>query len=81
MCSLPIVCCLMKIYRTTVRSIYLDIYLDTLGTPSQACDKYYWTKDGHHNATGYQLMAEGVMVALRPLLDSLKAPTATANAK
>lgn len=59
----------------------LSIYLDTLGTPSQAGDKYYWKKDGHHNATGYQLMAEGVMVALRPLLDSLKAPTATANAK
>jgi lysophospholipase L1-like esterase len=59
----------------------LSIYLDTLGTPSQAGDKYYWKKDGHHNATGYQLMAEGVMVALRPLLDSLNAPTATAKAK
>lgn len=31
-------------------------------------ENYFWKKDAHHNAMGYQMMAEGVYEALKPLL-------------
>jgi lysophospholipase L1-like esterase len=49
----------------------LSIYIDSLAIPMQNYYKYYWKRDGHHNATGYQLMAQGVVLALNPILDSI----------
>lgn len=49
----------------------LSKYRDSLAIPMQNYYKYYWKKDGHHNATGYQLMAQGVVLALNPILDSI----------
>jgi lysophospholipase L1-like esterase len=42
----------------------LDHYLDTRGLMADSTAGYYWKNDGHHNAKGYALMAEGVHEAL-----------------
>lgn len=46
--------------------IYIDLYDYYL---RQNVDKninyYYWAKDGHHNANGYKLMAEGIFEGLQ----------------
>lgn len=39
----------------------------------QNIDQYYWKEDGHHNAKGYKLMADGIYEGMKEhhLLDSL----------
>lgn len=38
----------------------MPFYINTIYQRNDAAQEYYWPKDGHHNALGYQLMAEGI---------------------
>jgi lysophospholipase L1-like esterase len=42
----------------------LTYYRNTEGIKQGTSAGYYWANDGHHNATGYALMARGVHAAL-----------------
>ena len=57
----------------------LPYYRNSIGMDKNTTQKYYWKKDGHHNATGHAVMARGVYCGLQksypeifPILDSLK---------
>lgn len=38
----------------------LDYYVKEVGITNKNIEKYYWTKDGHHKAAGYQAFAQGI---------------------
>jgi len=50
--------------------LYIDL-MDHLraniGASKEAADEYYWPRDWHHNAKGYELMAEGILLGLKRL--------------
>jgi lysophospholipase L1-like esterase len=44
---------------------YIDLYdFYIQNNVDKNMDKYYWEKDGHHNAKGYKLMSEGIYSGL-----------------
>ncbi len=43
----------------------LPYYRDSIGMNKNTTESYYWPKDGHHNATGYAVMAKGVYAGLQ----------------
>lgn len=57
----------------------LPYYRDSIHMDKNTTENYYWKKDGHHNSTGYAVMAKGVYCGLQkfypeifPILDSTK---------
>lgn len=42
----------------------LEHYVSYLGFTEDSVPRYYWTRDGHHNPLGYELMAKAVFYAL-----------------
>ncbi len=53
-----------NVYRVDL----LPYYRDSAGLTEQNINNYYWLHDGHHNATGYGVMAKGIRSALRTKL-------------
>lgn len=51
----------------------LDYFIKKEKINSSNCGQYYWKKDGHHNAKGYELFARGVEWKLKEIgiIDSL----------
>lgn len=43
----------------------LPYYRDSILMDKSNTENYYWPKDGHHNSTGYQVMAKGVYCGLQ----------------
>lgn len=57
----------------------LPFYINELGKNKDVISNFYWKEDGHHNSTGYVVMAKGVYAGLQkfypeifPILDSIK---------
>ncbi|MCX6198742.1 MAG: hypothetical protein NTY88_05915 [Bacteroidetes bacterium] len=43
----------------------LPYYRDSVHMDKNNTENYYWPKDGHHNSTGYRVMAKGVYCGLQ----------------
>lgn len=43
----------------------LDFYVNEVGMNSTNIHNFYWKKDGHHNAKGYEKFAEGIFFSLK----------------
>jgi lysophospholipase L1-like esterase len=43
----------------------LPFYRDSMHITANNSANYYWPKDGHHNSTGYAVMAQGVYAGLK----------------
>ncbi|MEA3448093.1 MAG: SGNH/GDSL hydrolase family protein [Bacteroidota bacterium] len=54
------------IKKQNQKGVYIIDLYDYYQTPEikNNIDDYYWIKDGHHNAKGYELMAEGIYQGL-----------------
>jgi len=49
---------------------YVDLfpcYRSTIKTDGKKAETYYWKIDGHHNPTGYRMMAQCIADAVKPL--------------
>jgi lysophospholipase L1-like esterase len=59
----------------------LPFYRDSMGINSSNSVKYYWPKDGHHNSTGYGVMAQGVYAGLKQAYPEIFSKLDSAKAK
>ena len=65
----------LKNYLNKQQDVYvydlLPFYKQYTAAAGKDIKEYRWKMDAHHNAAGYQMMAEGVYAGLKPLLDSI----------
>lgn len=59
----------------------LPFYRDSMGINNTSSANYYWPKDGHHNSTGYAVMAQGVYAGLKHAYPEIFSKLDSAKAK
>lgn len=59
----------------------LPFYRDSMHIGMNNSIKYYWPKDGHHNSTGYGVMAQGVYAGLKQVYPEIFSKLDSAKAK